>query len=1370
MKRFMSQALGLVAASLMVPAVLAQQPAVRLQSVGQLVSPDSAWTYYGAPASPPVSTAARSPEIKALARALSRGGAITGDAFAGRVVNYVRRNIEVEWRFGLGKGARGAVIDQSGTPFDQAQLMVEILREGQAGLNPTYRIGSITLTPDQFGKWTGFVTGLNQSAQTFTVDAAAACRFLADGGIPALVNGATDCGSLSGSVTSVQIAHIWVMVNGKAYDPSYKPRLLRTGIDIAAGMQCGTDAAPTCGSAAQTQAMTNALTGTQFTAPYIERVNRTALETRLQTYAVNLENAIIANRGRDAPLEDVIGGTIPDDSYSPTAAATLTYQTGSQPAWGTTWTGEIPDIFRTRFLFELHNINDGGVWFFADQLAGKRMYVTTHSGQPPTPNFVRTTKIWMEDVEVASIDITISPNYTDSPQFRVDFPYASNATAGSTPNGTYGDIQVFIQGATDARDANMCVPNGGGHQLCNLGYGNIYSLLFNLGNSGPGQEQHYERLLGDGHGWRFPSVTFPVFGFAPHPFAAPLFVQGTAAARIIGAGAKSAITQQYSMGVIFQNYRPGDGQPYFNVVSAVSIASTANNATNRAAAFSTYAATISALEGSIRQQAQDGFEAPTSVSVFKLFNDRQYRFFETSSAAMLTQVLNNSQNYTTSGRAFLQSFGNAGFSVILPRNASIGDYTLPGGGFITYNITPELAHKADAIAPLISERFKGGGAISSTVQPMMGAVDTVQSNTYSVKKREFWAWDLASGTLNLTPPPDLTLGPPGVPGSLQFRRSYSSAAQGRQNCVTNYFDRTFCQPWKVGGNSQIGGGWDHNYNRRATWGTNALESFGVTAGVRAADTIARLNALLDINRTSTFAGRMTGIFTTYSLINSFLKNSVLVEMPPKSYAFVRLPSGAFLPPSTEKQTSVSVTGTIGPYLVIDGAVTRNYSNTSISFTDDEGAVTSFSHGSVSCGSTGGSYSCVGEPKYVASQTILPNGVRETFTYDTSVQPNAPQQAYELLSVSTSTGNTFTFNSSPAIKLSTVTDGVGRSISLGCTIEQVIFSIAEGSSVFPPECVGGATVTNPIGGVSKTDYGPASGSPQWTSSIYNSRVVGTVYTPLLPSTPYLKLDYDPMLRLSKVTDIEGKVTTLFVASVSDERWRLGEVQDPSGAVTSTEFNRYGRPTRVTDARNYATSHRYDNAGQLVRTLYPEGNAIERQYDARGNETRVCTIPKTRAGASCDAAAGDLVVSTTYMEGPTLLATQCVNRKTCNRPAYIDDARNHRTDFGWHGASGGLESVTRPADDLGVRPQETYSYTSLLGTDGAGFAVVSSKTERIDAATSVVTSFGYEGAANRFALRESVVDNGGLTLRTCYKFDATGNLISQTKPKALLGACP
>ena len=117
-------------------AARAELPSVKLMT-GPLISPSSAWSYYGSGTTHTVGpigwmSSTRPAEIKELARALSRGGALTGDAHAAAVADYVRDNIETEFSFGLSKGAHGGLIDQSGTQFDQVHLMVAGLREGDA--------------------------------------------------------------------------------------------------------------------------------------------------------------------------------------------------------------------------------------------------------------------------------------------------------------------------------------------------------------------------------------------------------------------------------------------------------------------------------------------------------------------------------------------------------------------------------------------------------------------------------------------------------------------------------------------------------------------------------------------------------------------------------------------------------------------------------------------------------------------------------------------------------------------------------------------------------------------------------------------------------------------------------------------------------------------------------------------------------------------------------------------------------------------------------------------------------------------------------------------------------------------------------------
>src|SRR5271169_6556999 len=353
----------------------ATSPAVNLVTA-PLVAPSAAWTYYGSGTTHTTGLAAWSttpPEIQAMAISLGSAryaaGKLTALQYTQNVFDYVRNSINVEFRFGLGKGGRGALIDQSGTPFDQAELMVKLLRA--ANITAGYQVGTITLTAQQFGFWTNFVTGLTQSNQTFTVTAQAACQFLADGGIPATVNGATSCSSLSGNLTTVTMGHIWVAANSLLYDPAFKQNTLYTGIDIAAAMNCGNASAPTCGATDESAAMSGATQSTLAGSPTIKNLNETSLQSQLQTYATNLETYIKTNLVAPATpyprLQNVIGGYLRNTSYSPTPAATLPYTSAEQYAWS----GDVPDQFRStlQIVYPATTIT-----LYGDEIAGRGVY------------------------------------------------------------------------------------------------------------------------------------------------------------------------------------------------------------------------------------------------------------------------------------------------------------------------------------------------------------------------------------------------------------------------------------------------------------------------------------------------------------------------------------------------------------------------------------------------------------------------------------------------------------------------------------------------------------------------------------------------------------------------------------------------------------------------------------------------------------------------------------------------------------------------------------------------------------------------------------------------------------------------------------
>jgi YD repeat-containing protein len=226
----------------------------------------------------------------------------------------------------------------------------------------------------------------------------------------------------------------------------------------------------------------------------------------------------------------------------------------------------------------------------------------------------------------------------------------------------------------------------------------------------------------------------------------------------------------------------------------------------------------------------------------------------------------------------------------------------------------------------------------------------------------------------------------------------------------------------------------------------------------------------------------------------------------------------------------------------------------------------------------------------------------------------------------------------------------------------------------------------------------------------------------------------------------------------EPFKPGRRLDPDGQVTEV-YDENGNMVRMEDELGRITRAVYDSSNRMVRTILPEGNERRTAYDVRSNPIEQRQVAKPGSNQS------DIVTTTAYVGAANQFPWQCANWLTCNRPSYERDAENGvngQTDYSWSPTTGLLLSVTRPADDSGSRPVTSYGYTGYAGPDNSTFQLQTSVTQSIDATQSTTTTFAYD-PANHFALREAVVAG---TLRTCFRFDAQGNLISRTEPR---GTC-
>jgi RHS repeat-associated protein len=586
-------------------------PSVRILK-GTLIAPGDAATYYGGAttstnglcrdfaSNAAICTSVRPPEVVELARALK------GDP--NLIYEYVRNSIDTEFQFGLQKGSLGVIIDKSGTAFDQAKLMVDLLR--QSGLTARYKLGTITLTGSQFYDWTGIT------------DARAACNFLATGGIPATINGSTtsDC-SYTGAVSSATVMHVWVEadVNGGTYqfDPSYKAYQHKTGINPASAI--GYSAGSALGWATSGMA-----SGSQGGSNYVAGLNGSSLTGNLQSGASTLLTRLKQTDMQGATLADVVGGRLIQPlSDRPTGGWKQTgFAYGASAS--ASWTGDIPDPYRTKLgvLSSYGTSTDFNVSFFVDEIYGRKLLIDSDLGangpgvsvsDPITPRLV------LDDVVVATGVVRSGPNQTGSQlTLSADHPFASGS-------GAYGDASVTKQ-------INFLVPTAIVH-----GWGETSHALVRKWE----REQAYDQVA---------PITFvpgptedSQTAFLPTPkgdllrarIGATWLAESVQAMNLHAEIANSRAQHLHSLGVVTSNNYiqpamappPGgfitdfgfqivDETSVLDVETSLGLTSRSSDAVARRAGVHAIAATLAANEGGVFQRLVDSPDAASTATRF----------------------------------------------------------------------------------------------------------------------------------------------------------------------------------------------------------------------------------------------------------------------------------------------------------------------------------------------------------------------------------------------------------------------------------------------------------------------------------------------------------------------------------------------------------------------------------------------------------------------------------------------------------------------------------------------------------------------------------------------------------------------------------
>ena len=260
------------------------------------------------------------------------------------------------------------------------------------------------------------------------------------------------------------------------------------------------------------------------------------------------------------------------------------------------------------------------------------------------------------------------------------------------------------------------------------------------------------------------------------------------------------------------------------------------------------------------------------------------------------------------------------------------------------------------------------------------------------------------------------------------------------------------------------------------------------------------------------------------------------------------------------------------------------------------------------------------------------------------------------------------------------------------------------------------------------------------------------------------------------------------------------------VGMVEFQQTSGPVTVTDPLNRTTKFHYCDLNaeanlpptyhnrcyvtQLQWMLDPEG--IKTYYTWDNVDQNILQIRKVAKSGS---GLADVTTSATY---------DCTHRASCAKPTSTTDAKGNVTTYTYDPTHGGILTETEPAVSVNgagtsIAAVKRYGYTLRKAwvSNGAGgytqntdgvYLLTSEKTCRSTAtnlstdncaggaADEVVTAYDYgpDSGPNTLILRGTTVtaDVGGTitTLRSCFGYDALGNKISETKPRAGLTVCP
>jgi len=641
------------------------------------------------------------------------------------IFDYVHNNIDYVPYYGSLKGALLTYLDGSGNDFDQAALMIALLRI--SGYSAQYVYGTMTIPGTNFSNW----LGVDPTWQTIS-------NVLALGGI--------SISNLQADGTAT-IPRVWVQatINGNVYqfDPAFKSydyTKYTNKIDIGTAMSYNQNSFL---SAATNEAI--------IETNYVQNLHDGNIQGQLATYATNLVN-VIKNQYPNYDVEQIIGGRNIIQTNLKTYQATVPYV----QTWEALNDNDMETARTTTMRIQYRGID---YTFNTHDLNGKRLTVTYNASNYP--------ELRLDGVLYAT-GTTATP-YSATTKYaltlKIDHPYPYNNDDNDNDYSDYADQEVtyMLEGASTSTTMT-------------------YAIIYNFGGNSDELLRKRQRIL-DINKQNSGETTEAVRGETLNVMGQTWMKEVAMTNHLVSTLAGNVGLTHHCVGIMAQE------EGYYIDVKAyiTSTISKHNVDADAFAGVKVNTLIASALEHGILAQLMEVSGAST-ISLLRIANNSGKKIFRVGSAADLDAIWSQLSGYTSTGTnndyLTFQTALSEGNTLFLPEDGQLTStgWSWKGKGYISEYFNSSKYH----MGMIIGGDYYGGyssytGVVDTeavrnilymitgnniNVSTIASCFTTMQNSTMAEPV------DAASGAF-LYDHTDIALGN-GAPLGLSFARTYNS--------------------------------------------------------------------------------------------------------------------------------------------------------------------------------------------------------------------------------------------------------------------------------------------------------------------------------------------------------------------------------------------------------------------------------------------------------------------------------------------------------------------------------------------------------------------------------------------------------------------